>query len=98
LPGTGTSEHAFLATFTRRKLEDEILRIRQELKTTILIVTHNPEEAVYVADRIVIFSERPAVVSEIIPVDLPHPRSPSNTEFIRIREQVTMMVQGKILR
>jgi NitT/TauT family transport system ATP-binding protein len=84
-----------LDTFTRRELEDEILRIRQELKTTILMVTHNPEEAVYVADRIVIFSERPAIVSEILPVNLPHPRDPSNPEFIRIREQVTMMVKGK---
>jgi NitT/TauT family transport system ATP-binding protein len=87
-----------LDTFTRRELQDEILRIRQELKTTILMVTHNPEEAVYIADRIVIFSGRPAVVSEIVPVDLPHPRNPSNPEFIRIREQVTMMVQGKTSR
>ena len=84
-----------LDTFTRRELEDEILRIRQELKTTILMVTHNPEEAVYVADRIVILSERPAVVSEIVQINLPHPRSPSNPEFIRIREQVTLKVQGK---
>ena len=82
-----------LDTFTRRELEDEILRIRQELTTTILMVTHNPEEAVYLADRIVILSERPAVVSEILSVDLPHPRSLSDTEFIRIREQVTQKVQ-----
>lgn len=46
--------------------------------------THNPEEAIYVADRIVIFFERPAVVSEIIPVDLPDLCRQSNPEFIRI--------------
>jgi ABC-type nitrate/sulfonate/bicarbonate transport system ATPase subunit len=84
-----------LDTFTRRELEDEILRIRQDLATTILMVTHNPEEAVYVADRILILSERPGVVSEIVSVTLPHPRSPADPEFIRIREQVTRMVQGK---
>ena len=84
-----------LDTFTRRELEDEILRIRQELATTILMVTHNPEEAVYVADRILVLSERPAVISEILPVSLPHPRSPADQEFIRIREQVTRLVQGK---
>ena len=84
-----------LDTFTRRELEDEILRIRQELMTTILMVTHNPEEAVYVADRIVVLSERPAVVSEIVPVDFPHPRSLTDPEFIRIREQVALKVQGK---
>lgn len=83
-----------LDTFTRKELEDEILRIRQELKTTILMVTHNPEEAVYVADRIIILSERPAVVSEIVPVDIPYPRSPTNPEFIRIRELVTLKCRG----
>jgi ABC-type nitrate/sulfonate/bicarbonate transport system ATPase subunit len=84
-----------LDTFTRRELEEEILRIRKELATTILMVTHNPEEAVYVADRILILSERPGVVSVIVPVGLPHPRNPADPEFIRIREQVTRLVQGK---
>lgn len=84
-----------LDTFTRRELEDEVLRIRQEMKTTILLVTHNPEEAVYLADRIVILSGRPAVVSAILSVVLPQPRDPANPDFIRIREQVTRMVQGK---
>jgi sulfonate transport system ATP-binding protein len=84
-----------LDMFTRRELEDEVQRIRSELKTTILMVTHNPEEAVYIADRIVILTERPAVVSEILPVGLPHPRNPADPEFIRIRERLTRMVQGK---
>ena len=64
------------------------------MKTTILLVTHNPEEAVYLADR-VILSERPSVVSVILPVDLPHPRDPADPDFTRIREQVTRRVQGK---
>jgi NitT/TauT family transport system ATP-binding protein len=84
-----------LDTFTRRELEDEVLRIRQEMKTTILLVTHNPEEAVYLADRIIILSPRPSVVAAIIPVVLPQPRDPANSEFIRIREQVTGLVQEK---
>jgi len=84
-----------LDTFTRRELEDEILRIRQELKTTILMVTHNPEEAVYVSDRVIVISERPAIVSEILPVNLLHPRSFTDPEFIRIREEVTRKVQEK---
>jgi ABC-type nitrate/sulfonate/bicarbonate transport system ATPase subunit len=84
-----------LDTFTRRELEDEVLRIRSEMKTTILLVTHDPGEAVYLADRIVIESERPSVISTILPVDLPHPRDPADPEFIRIRELVTRRVQGK---
>ena len=84
-----------LDIFTRRELEDEILRIRQELKTTILMVTHNPEEAVYIADRIIILSERPGVVAGIVTVPLPHPRSPADPDFIRIREEVAGRVKGK---
>ena len=84
-----------LDTFTRRELEDEVVRIRQDLKTTFLMVTHNPEEAIYIADRIVILSGRPAVVSDILPIDLPYPRDKADPEFIRIREQVTRMIRGK---
>ncbi|MFA4877195.1 MAG: ABC transporter ATP-binding protein [Methanoregula sp.] len=84
-----------LDTFTRKELEDEVLRIRNVMKTTILLVTHNPEEAVYLADRIVILSKRPAVVSEILPVNLPHPRDPAGPEFINIRERVTRRIQRK---
>jgi NitT/TauT family transport system ATP-binding protein len=84
-----------LDPFTRRELEDEVLRIRSELKTTILLVTHNPEEAVYLADRIVILSQRPAVISEILTIDLPHKRDYADPAFIRLREQVTQMVQGR---
>ena len=51
-----------LDTFTRRELEDEVLRIQHKMKTTILLVTHNPEEAVYLTERIVILSERQSVV------------------------------------
>ncbi len=83
-----------LDTFTRRELEDEILRIREELSTTILMVTHNPEEAVYIADRVIVLSQRPAVVSEIFLIDLPHPRSPSDPEFVRIRELLISKIQG----
>ena len=82
-----------LDPFTRRELEDEVIRIRDELGTTILMVTHNPEEAVYIADRIVVLSERPAVVAEILPVNLPHPRDPADPAFIALREEVTRLVR-----
>jgi ABC-type nitrate/sulfonate/bicarbonate transport system ATPase subunit len=84
-----------LDPFTRRELEDEILRIRESLNTTFLIVSHNPEEAVYIADRVIILSERPGILSEIVTVDLPHPRDYTDPAFIRLREQVTRRVQGK---
>lgn len=87
-----------LDPFTRRELEDEVLRIREGLKTTILVVSHNPEEAVYLADRIIVLSARPATVAATIPVDLPYPRDPADPAFLRIREQVTRAVLGKAKR
>jgi ABC-type nitrate/sulfonate/bicarbonate transport system ATPase subunit len=84
-----------LDVFTRRELEDSLLRIREELATTILMVTHNPDEAVYLADRIIVLSGRPGAIVEILKVEIPHPRNPASLEYIRIREQVTRMVQGK---
>lgn len=51
-----------LDTFTRRELENEVVRIREKLDTTFFIVTHNPEEAVYLSDRVLVLSRRPAKV------------------------------------
>jgi NitT/TauT family transport system ATP-binding protein len=84
-----------LDPFTRRELEDEILRIRDTLKTTFLIVSHNPEEAVYLADRIIVLSKRPAAIAAEVNVNLPFPRDPADPAFLRIREQVTRAVLGK---
>ena len=84
-----------LDTFTMRELVDGVMRIWQDLKTTFLMVTHNPEEAIYIADRIVILSGRPVVVFDVLHIDLPDPRDPADAEFIRIREQVTRMIRRK---
>jgi ABC-type nitrate/sulfonate/bicarbonate transport system ATPase subunit len=87
-----------LDPFTRRDLEDEVIRIRDAAAGTgqsvsVLLVTHNPEEAVYLADRVIVLSDRPATVRGVIEVRLPYPRSISDREFIAVREQVTMMVK-----
>ena len=83
-----------LDPFTRRELEDEVLRIRTTLETTFLIVSHNPEEAVYLADRIIVLSPRPGRVAAQIPVNLPFPRDPADPAFLSIREMVTRAVLG----
>jgi ABC-type nitrate/sulfonate/bicarbonate transport system ATPase subunit len=87
-----------LDPFTRRDLEDDIIRIRDAAAgsgqtVTVLLVTHNPEEAVYLADRIIVLSDRPANVRGVVEVRLPYPRSISDPEFIAVREQVTRMVK-----
>jgi ABC-type nitrate/sulfonate/bicarbonate transport system ATPase subunit len=83
-----------LDAFTRRELQDELLRIRDDTGTTILLVTHSPEEAVYLADRVIVLSERPAAIVKTVSIELPRPRSHSDPAFIGIRESLMAMVRG----
>lgn len=73
----------------RYYLEDELIRIWKELGSTVLFVTHNIEEAVYLAQRILVLSPKPATIKEEILVDLPRPRQFDNPQFVAIREHVT---------
>jgi ABC-type nitrate/sulfonate/bicarbonate transport system ATPase subunit len=87
-----------LDPFTRKELQDEIIRIRDAASAAghpvaILLVTHNPEEAVYLADRIIVLSDRPAAIHGLIDVKLPHPRSISDRDFLTIREEITGLVK-----
>lgn len=84
-----------LDTFTRRELQNEVLRIREKLHTTFLIVTHNPEEAVYLADRIIVLTERPAKVRKEIEVSFSHPRNMAEPAMIGLIQEVTGYVAPK---
>ncbi|MGI6285922.1 ABC transporter ATP-binding protein [Neomoorella humiferrea] len=77
----------------RYYLEDEVIRIWRELKSTVIFVTHNIEEAVYVAERILVLTPKPTTIKAEIKVDLPRPRNFADPEFVRIREQVTEMIK-----
>lgn len=74
---------------TRFYLEDEVIRLWKELKSTVLFVTHNIEEAVYLADRVLILSQKPASVKEEVTIDLPRPRDINSPEFIKLRSYIT---------
>src|ERR671918_809480 len=65
---------------TRSDLEDLVLRVRHEYGVTVLLVTHDIDEAVYLADRVVILTSRPTVVHEELVVDLPRPRDQITTK------------------
>ena len=74
-------------------LEDELVRLWNELRSTVLFVTHNIEEAVYVADRILILSPKPTMLRAEIRVDLPRPRNVMDPEFLAIRRKVTDLIR-----
>lgn len=77
-----------LDAFTRIKMHDELIKIWQEHKITMVMVTHDVEEAVYLADRIFTMTPRPAILKKIINVNLPHPRKRDSQEFIHLKEEV----------
>ena len=67
---------------TRFYLEDEVIRLWQQLGSTVLFITHNVEEACYLADRVLILSNKPASVKEDLRLTMPRPRDIASPEFI----------------
>jgi len=77
-----------LDAFTRMKMQDEVLRLWEDRGTTILLVTHDIDEAIYMSDRIVVMTPRPGRVEEIIPVDLERPRQRNSEAFLKLRGEI----------
>ena len=74
-------------------LEDELVKLWKELKSTVIFITHNIEEAVYVAERILVLSNKPTKIKAEVKVDLPHPRNMLDKDFIAIRKNVTELIR-----
>ncbi len=81
-----------LDALTRRNLQDELLRIWSELKKTIVFVTHSIEEAIYLADRIVVMTYRPGTVKRDVLVDLPRLRDPASPDFNALKRELGALV------
>jgi sulfonate transport system ATP-binding protein len=77
----------------RYYLEDELIRLWKTLKATVIFVTHNIEEAVYVAERILVLSTKPTKIKAEVKVDLPRPRSLIDPKFVELRKQVTELIR-----
>lgn len=81
---------------TRRVLQQEVLRIWSTQKPTVLFVTHDVEEAVFMSDRVIVLGDRPSSVQADIMIDLPRPRVwkevQAHPEFIRLRGQLLTML------
>ena len=77
-----------LDSITRLVMRGELLRIWQTEKKTILFVTHDIEESVQLADRVVVLSARPARIRRIVEIDLPHPRDLSSRRYLELRDGI----------
>jgi NitT/TauT family transport system ATP-binding protein len=78
---------------TRNLMQKELLRIWFATKKTILFVTHSVDEAVFLADRIVVMTARPGKVKEVIPIPVPRPRDRTSPEFISVRGRVLSVLE-----
>jgi NitT/TauT family transport system ATP-binding protein len=81
-----------LDALTRRNLQDELLRIWSELGKTVIFVTHSIEEAIYLADRIVVMTYRPGTVKRDLLVDLPRMRDPASAPFNALKRELGQLV------
>ncbi|MHB1127766.1 MAG: ABC transporter ATP-binding protein [Bacillota bacterium] len=84
-----------LDAITRFRMQEEIIRIWQEKQKTIVFVTHDIEEAAYLADRIVVMSPHPGKIKSIIPVSIGRPRDRTGYDFMRVRDRVYTDLQLK---
>ncbi len=77
-----------LDALTKIQMQQEVLRIWETEKATMIMVTHDIDEAVFLGDRVVIMSNRPGTIKKIIPVDLPRPRDRGSYEFSQVRKAI----------
>ncbi len=77
-----------LDALTRIQMQQEILRIWEKERTTMILVTHDIDEAIYLGDRVVILSSRPGTVKSVLQVQLPRPRDRSSYEFVQLRKEI----------
>ncbi len=87
-----------LDAFTRMNLQDEIINIWKEHNMTMLMVTHDVDEAIYMSDRVVVMSARPSKVEAVIDINLPRPRARAQDTFQEYRSQILNVLNlgGKV--
>ncbi len=75
------------------KLEDELLKMWKDIRTTVLFITHNIEEAVYLSDRIIVLTNKPTKIKTEIINEIPRPRKVSDPEFVKLRNRWTELIK-----
>ena len=77
----------------RYKLEDELIQLWQRTGTTVIFITHNIEEAVYLSERILVLTNKPTGIKKEIKNDLPRPRDVTDAAFNELRDEVTDLIK-----
>ncbi len=90
---------ASLDAQTREIMQSELLRIWRETKKTVVFVTHQIEEAVFLSDRVLVFTVRPGRLKEEIPIELPRPRELAvkrTAEFVRYTDRIWRLIEEEV--
>ncbi|MGJ5204849.1 ABC transporter ATP-binding protein [Bradyrhizobium sp. HKCCYLR20261] len=87
---------AALDVQTRAKLQDFLLQIWQDSRASVLLVTHSIDEAISLADRVIVFTARPGRVKEIVPIDLPRPRPTRSPRYHEYRDYFTELLAAEV--
>ena len=77
-----------LDAFTRMRLQDELIKIWKWQKNTMVMITHDIDEAVYLAQKVIIFTPRPSRLQKEINISLPYPRDRACDEFVSLRNEI----------
>jgi NitT/TauT family transport system ATP-binding protein len=81
-----------LDALTRRTLQDELLRLWSELRRSVVFVTHSIEEAIYLADRVIVMTYRPGTIKRDAHIALARPRDPASNEFNALKRELAGLV------
>lgn len=82
-----------LDAFTRVSMQDEILNIWRNQEITMVMVTHDVEEAIYLSDRVVVMRARPGRITAVVDIKLPRPRKRDSEDFIKLRQHLLSLLE-----
>ncbi|EPZ45740.1 ABC transporter ATP-binding protein [Alicyclobacillus acidoterrestris] len=86
-----------LDAFTRAHMQEVLLDVWLQNQTTVILVTHDIDEAVVLAQRVVVMSAKPGTIRTIVPIDLPYPRKRSSTAFLELRREVLNQLEAHMV-
>ena len=89
---------AALDVQTRTKLQDFLIQIWRDSGASVLFVTHHIDEAIALADRVVVFTARPGTIKSIVPINLPRPRDPRDPEIHALRDHLIDLLADEVDR